>query len=57
MCRTIALLIQFILSATAVHLLSVLIGQLLEAYLQRRRRLSIEFLPCGELPPSLETSD
>ena len=55
--RTIALLIQFILAATAVHILSMLIGRLLEAHLRRRRRLSIEFLPCRELPPSLETVD
>lgn len=34
--RTIAMLLQFILSAMAVHLLSLLIGQLLEAYPYRR---------------------
>ena len=50
--RTIVLLIQFVLCATAVHLLSIVIDRLFEAYLHRYRRLPmVEFLLCLELQP------
>ena len=47
--RTIALLLQFILSATAVHLLSLLIGQLL------RPTFGVPTPPRGRSPAYSET--
>ena len=50
--RTTALLIQFILCATAAHLMSRLISRLIDAYIYSYRRIPIpEFFTLELQPP------